>query len=97
MLKVYNDHSKSLEEFAPLDSQKVKMYVCGITPYDETHLGHARAYIVFDTVKRYLTYLGYEVLHIQNFTDIDDKIINRANDLGTEGGDSNADSYQFIL
>src|SRR4029079_11371542 len=57
------------------------MYVCGITPYDESHIGHAMSYIVFDVVKRYLGWRGYKVKHVQNFTDIDDRIIERANRL----------------
>lgn len=80
-LKLYNDLTKKLEEFSSINPQKVKMYVCGITPYDETHLGHARAYITFDVIRRYLEYIGYEVIYIQNFTDIDDKIIKKANSL----------------
>ena len=60
----------------------VKMYVCGVTPYDESHLGHAMSYIIFDVVRRYLEYRGYQVSHVQNFTDIDDKIIARANRAG---------------
>ncbi|OGC22780.1 cysteine--tRNA ligase [candidate division WOR-1 bacterium RIFOXYC2_FULL_37_10] len=77
-LKVYNDLSSLLEEFIPINPQKVKMYVCGITPYDETHLGHARAYVAFDVIRRYLEYIGYEVDYVQNFTDIDDKIIKKS-------------------
>src|SRR3954467_2784530 len=64
--------------FAPMSGREVKMYVCGITPYDETHLGHARCYVVFDVVRRFLEHRGFKVRHIQNFTDVDDKIIERA-------------------
>jgi cysteinyl-tRNA synthetase len=77
-LTVYNNLSRQKEEFSPLDPQRVKMYVCGITPYDETHLGHGRAYVTFDVIRRYLEYLGYEVQYVQNITDIDDKIIKKA-------------------
>ena len=77
-LKVYNNLTRKKEEFAPIDPSLVKMYVCGITPYDETHLGHARAYVTFDIIKRHLEYSGYKVKHIQNITDIDDKIIKKA-------------------
>ena len=70
--------SRTKEEFIPLKENKVGMYICGVTVYDYIHLGHARAYIAFDIIKRYLTYRGYEVTHVQNFTDIDDKIIKRA-------------------
>lgn len=77
-LVVYNTLSNSKEPFKPLKGKKVGMYVCGVTVYDEPHLGHARCYVAFDIVRRYLEYRGYKVKHIQNFTDIDDKIINRA-------------------
>lgn len=74
-LKVYNTLSRRKEEFQPLHPPNVNMYVCGITPYDETHLGHGRAYVTFDIIQRYLEYSGYQVKYIQNITDVDDKII----------------------
>ncbi|MBI5701167.1 cysteine--tRNA ligase [Candidatus Saganbacteria bacterium] len=77
-LKIYNDLTRKFDEFSPLNPDKVSMYVCGITPYDETHLGHARAYITFDIVRRYFEFLNYEVKHVQNFTDVDDKIIKKS-------------------
>ncbi len=77
-LRIFNTLSGQKEEFIPLDAPQVRMYVCGITPYDETHLGHARAYITFDIVRRYLEESGFKVNYIQNITDIDDKIINKA-------------------
>jgi len=80
-LKIYNDLTHSSQEFEALNPQKIRMYVCGITPYDETHLGHARVYVVFDVVRRYFEYLGYEVDYVQNFTDIDDKIIKKSESL----------------
>lgn len=80
-LKVYNELTRQKEEFKSLKPDQVGMYVCGITPYDETHLGHGRAYVTFDVVKRYLKHLGYQVKHVQNITDIDDKIIAKANSL----------------
>jgi cysteinyl-tRNA synthetase len=80
-LKVYNTLKKDHELFEPINPPKVNMYVCGVTPYDETHLGHGRAYVVFDIVRRYLEYSGFKVNYIQNITDIDDKIIKRANEL----------------
>jgi cysteinyl-tRNA synthetase len=83
-LKVYNDLTRRKEEFQPLEPPQVRMYVCGITPYDETHLGHARAYVTFDVIRRYLEYSGYAVKHVQNITDIDDKIINRSKELGVQ-------------
>lgn len=70
-------------EFVPLSGKTVLMYVCGVTPYAPVHVGHAMSYIVFDVVRRYLTYLGYEVRHVQNFTDVDDKLIDRANQQNT--------------
>jgi cysteinyl-tRNA synthetase len=83
-LRVYNTLTKSKEEFIPLEPGKVRFYVCGITVYDYCHIGHARSAIVFDVIYRYLLHLGYEVTYVRNFTDIDDKIIRRANDLGTD-------------
>jgi cysteinyl-tRNA synthetase len=79
-LKLYNTLTRRKEEFQPLDPPAVGMYVCGITPYDETHLGHARAYVTFDVIRRYLEFSDYQVKHIQNITDIDDKIIAKANE-----------------
>ncbi|MBT7081158.1 MAG: cysteine--tRNA ligase, partial [Chloroflexi bacterium] len=78
-MKVYNSQSQSKEDFLPSDP--VKMYVCGVTTYSDCHIGHAMSYIVFDTIRRYLEYRGYSVKHVQNFTDIDDKIIANANRL----------------
>lgn len=78
MLKIFNDLSGEKEEFYSLEKDKVKMYVCGPTVYDKPHLGHARVYVLFDVIYRYLKFKGYDVLYIQNITDIDDKIINRA-------------------
>ncbi len=77
-LTVYNTLTKREEEFKPLNPPQVKMYCCGITAYDYCHLGHARTCVVWDVVRSYLTWRGYEVRYIQNFTDIDDKILNRA-------------------
>lgn len=80
-MKVFNTLSAQKEEFTP-QGDEVKMYVCGVTPYDEAHLGHAMSYIVFDVIRRYLQFRGYKVKYVQNITDIDDKIIDRANRLG---------------
>ena len=85
-MKVYNTLSAQEEEFVP-QGDVVKMYVCGVTPYAESHLGHAMSYIVFDMVRRYLEFKGYKVKHVQNFTDIDDKIINRAQQARTTPGE----------
>jgi cysteinyl-tRNA synthetase len=80
-MRVFNTLTGQKEDFHPRN-RVVTMYVCGITAYDECHIGHAMTYIVFDVVKRYLAFKGYEVKHVQNFTDVDDKIIDRANQLG---------------
>jgi cysteinyl-tRNA synthetase len=82
MLKLYNDLSNRKETFQPLQAGKVRMYVCGMTVYDLCHLGHARVMVVFDVVYRYLRSSGYVVSYIRNITDIDDKIIKRANEKG---------------
>ncbi|MEA1965212.1 MAG: cysteine--tRNA ligase [Candidatus Aerophobetes bacterium] len=82
-LKVYNTLTRKKEEFIPLDRNCIKMYVCGITLYDQMHLGHARAAVVFDVIRHYLEYKGYRVKYVTNFTDVDDKMIKRAKALGT--------------
>ncbi|WP_177421298.1 cysteine--tRNA ligase [endosymbiont of Lamellibrachia barhami] len=82
MLKIYNDLNNRKETFEPLEAGKVRMYVCGMTVYDLCHLGHARVMVVFDVVVRYFRHLGYDVTYIRNITDIDDKIIARANENG---------------
>ena len=84
MLLVYNTLSRSKEEFRPLEGKKVCMFVCGQTVYDDAHLGHAKNYINFDVVARWLRRSGYDVKYIQNITDIDDKIIKRAQEEGTD-------------
>ncbi|WP_090042600.1 cysteine--tRNA ligase [Clostridium frigidicarnis] len=81
-MKIYNTLTKKKEEFKPLVHGEVKMYVCGPTVYNFFHIGNARTFIVFDTIRKYFEYRGYEVKFIQNFTDIDDKMINKANDEG---------------
>ena len=82
MLKVYNTASRSLEEFEPINPNRVGMYVCGVTVYDYCHIGHGRSGVVFDVIYRYLRFKGYEVVFVKNFTDVDDKIIKRANEEG---------------
>ncbi|MCH5185962.1 MAG: cysteine--tRNA ligase [Oscillospiraceae bacterium] len=79
-MKIYNTLTRKKEEFIPIDKNEVKMYSCGPTVYDYFHLGNARPFIIFDTLRRYLEYIGYKVKFVQNFTDIDDKMIKRAND-----------------
>ena len=77
-MKLYNTLTRRVEEFEPLEPGHIKMYVCGPTVYDYFHIGNARPFILFDVLRRYLEYRGYEVTHVQNITDVDDKIINRA-------------------
>ena len=81
-MRIYNTLSRRKEEFKPLEEGKVKMYVCGPTVYNLIHIGNARPMIVFDTVRRYLEYKGYDVNYVSNFTDVDDKIIKKANEEG---------------
>nr|UWI50247.1 cysteine--tRNA ligase [Clostridioides difficile] len=81
-VKVYNTLTRAKEEFVPLEEGKVKMYVCGPTVYNYIHIGNARPFIIFDTLRRYLEYRGYDVTYVQNFTDVDDKIINRSHEEG---------------
>ena len=78
-MKLFNTLTRKKEEFIPLEKNKVKMYVCGPTVYDYIHIGNARAFVVFDCLRRYLEHKGYDVTYVQNFTDVDDKIINKAN------------------
>ncbi len=84
MLKIHNSLTRTKEPFTPIEAGKVRMYVCGMTVYDLCHLGHARVLVVFDAVTRYLRYRGYEVTYVRNITDIDDKIIQRANENGED-------------
>lgn len=83
-LYLYNTWTNKKEEFIPIREGKVYMYVCGLTPYDHAHIGHARTMVAFDTLKRVLMFLGYDVLHIQNITDVDDKILKRAVETGKD-------------
>jgi len=92
-VRIYNTLTRKKEELKPIEDNHVKLYVCGITSYDYCHIGHARSSLVFDMVVRYLRYRGYKVTFIRNFTDIDDKIIKRANEQGVE---SSALALRFI-
>ena len=83
-LRIYNTLTRSKEVFEPIEEGKVRMYVCGPTVYAEAHLGHAMSALVFDIARRYLEYRGYDVRYVMNFTDVDDKIINKANELGVD-------------
>ena len=82
-MKLYNTLTRKKEDFVPIEEGKVKMYVCGPTVYNFIHIGNARPYVTFDTVRRYMEYKGYDVTYIQNFTDVDDKIINKAKEENT--------------
>ena len=92
MLQIYNSLTRKKEEFKPIEPGKVRMYVCGMTVYDLCHLGHARVLVVFDTVVRYMRFTGLDVTYIRNITDVDDKIIARANENG-EGIDTLTERY----
>jgi cysteinyl-tRNA synthetase len=84
MLKIYNTLTRKTEEFQTLEPNLVKMYVCGVTVYNDAHVGHAMSALVFDIIRRYLEYRGYTVKHVMNYTDVDDKIISRAKQLGED-------------
>ena len=81
-MQIYNTMTRSKEELVPLTPGRITMYACGPTVYNYFHIGNARPFIVFDTMRRYLEYIGYRVTYVQNFTDIDDKMIRRANEEG---------------
>ncbi len=81
-IQVYNTMSRRKEEFVPKEPGKVGIYVCGVTPYNDPHVGNARPFVTWDVIRRFLEHEGYDVTHVQNFTDIDDKIINKANEEG---------------
>jgi cysteinyl-tRNA synthetase len=83
-IRIYNTLTRKKEIFEPVEPGKIKMYVCGPTVYDSCHIGHARSVVIFDVITRYFRQKGYEVLYVRNFTDIDDKIINRANETSTD-------------
>ena len=82
MLKIYNTLTRAKQDFVPIEPNKVRMYVCGMTVYDYCHAGHARVMVVFDMVYRWLRASGYELIFVRNITDIDDKIIKRAAENG---------------
>src|SRR5512147_1752222 len=84
MLRVYNTLTRKKEDFETLEPGIVKMYVCGVTVYNDAHVGHAMSALVFDIIRRYLEYRGYQVRHVMNYTDVDDKIIARAHELGED-------------
>ena len=84
MLRIFNTLSNKIEDFTPIEENKVKMYVCGPTVYDNAHLGHARCYITWDVLYRYLKFRGYDVTYCRNVTDVDDKILKKADTQGVE-------------
>ena len=84
MIRLYNTLTRKKEEFQTLEPNLVKMYVCGVTVYNDAHVGHAMSALVFDIIRRYLEYRGYNVRHVMNYTDVDDKIINRAKQLNED-------------
>src|SRR5262245_46548676 len=80
MIRLFNTQSGKVEPFEPMNPPKVKMYICGPTVYDLSHIGHGRAYVAYDTIYRYLKHKGFQVTYVRNVTDIDDKIIVRSNE-----------------
>src|SRR5258708_3853777 len=83
-IKVWNTLTGQKEDFRPISPPRVNMYVCGITPYSTSHFGHGLSAVAFDMIRRYLIFRGYDVRYVQNFTDIDDRIIQRANETGED-------------
>src|SRR3989344_4692185 len=95
-IRIGNSLTRKKEEFVPADGKTIRMYSCGVTVYDQCHIGHARSLYVFDMVRRYLKYRGFDVHFVRNITDIDDKIINRALELkkpSSEVSEANIQSY----
>ncbi|PIW61538.1 MAG: cysteine--tRNA ligase, partial [Candidatus Omnitrophica bacterium CG12_big_fil_rev_8_21_14_0_65_50_5] len=95
-LKIYNSLTKRKEDFVPLQGKTVRMYSCGVTVYDDCHIGHARSLYIFDVIRRYLKFRGYDLQFVRNITDVDDKIINRANELKQDSAkvaQDNIDKY----
>jgi len=86
-MKIYNTLTRRKEDFVPIDKNEIKIYVCGPTVYNYFHLGNARPFVVFDTLRKYLEYRGNKVNFVQNFTDVDDKIINKAREEGSNAGE----------
>jgi cysteinyl-tRNA synthetase len=96
-MKLFNTLTQSLEEFVPIDEKFVRIYVCGVTPYDTTHLGHAFTYVSFDTLIRYLEFRGYTVKYVQNVTDIDDDILRKSRELGMDWKDlGNRETERYL-
>ena len=94
-LQIYNSLSGKKEDFVPLSGNDVKMYTCGITVYDRSHIGHARSLYVFDMIRRYLKFRGFNVIFVRNITDIDDKIIDRAIETKRTAQDLSEEQIRF--
>ncbi|MFQ6127932.1 MAG: cysteine--tRNA ligase [Thermoplasmata archaeon] len=94
---VYNTLTRKKEEFIPLKGKRVTMFVCGVTPYDYSHLGHAKTYVAFDAIARYLRYKGYNVLYLQNVTDVDDHIIERSKETGIPEAELAEEYFRYFL
>src|ERR1700685_3033115 len=94
-LQIYNSLTGKKENFVPLSGNDVKMYTCGITVYDRSHIGHARSLYVFDVIRRYLKFRGYNVIFVRNITDIDDKIIDRAKETNRIASDVSEEQIRF--
>ena len=92
-LKIYNTLTRKKEDFETINPERVGMYVCGVTVYDLSHIGHARSAIVFDVIRRYLLFTGYRVTFVKNFTDVDDRIIRRAQ---AEGVPASAIAERYV-
>ena len=84
MLNIYNSLTRKKEEFIPQNGNIVKMYACGVTVYDDCHLGHGRSLYIFEVIRRYLKFKGFKVQFVRNITDVDDKIINKARQIGQD-------------
>ncbi|MEM4211578.1 MAG: class I tRNA ligase family protein, partial [Nitrososphaerota archaeon] len=97
MLRIYNTLTRSLEVFEPIRGNRVYMYVCGPTTYDYSHLGHARTYIAYDIMARYLRFKGYSLFFLMNITDVDDKIIDRAREKNMEPIDLAREYEKYFL
>ena len=96
-MKIFNSMSRQKEEFVPIQPGKVSIYACGPTVYNFIHVGNARPIILFDVLRRYFEYRGYDVTFVQNFTDVDDKIIKRANEEGITSQESGRKVHQGVL
>ena len=95
-MKIYNTLTKNKDEFKPQKPRKVKMYTCGVTVYDDCHIGHGRSLYIFEIMRRYLKYRGFDVKFVRNITDVDDKIINRAKTWAAEKGISLEEAFGAV-